>query len=107
MEATDDDTLLGLQDRDDRNRDGVSDRAAIVTDLATGDRRVGRFGWKAQDATLLAFGADAYLNELGITNNLFRTGGAHGISGDVPWHITIVPLHDDAEASLRFEAVTR
>jgi cytochrome c551/c552 len=33
-----------------------------------GRLRVGRFGWKAQVATLLTFSADASLNELGITN---------------------------------------
>ena len=40
-------------------------------DLVTGDERVGRFGWKSQMATLLEFGADAYRNEMGITNDLF------------------------------------
>lgn len=30
--------------------------------------RVGRFGWKAQVATVLTFSADAGLNELGLTN---------------------------------------
>ena len=43
-----------------------------MRDLATGDPRVGRFGWKGQHATLLVFGADAYRNEMGITNDLFR-----------------------------------
>src|SRR4030095_11039540 len=28
------------------------------------------FGWKAQQASLLSFSADAYLNEMGITNRL-------------------------------------
>jgi CxxC motif-containing protein (DUF1111 family) len=32
--------------------------------------RVGRFGWKCQHASLLAFSADAYLNEMGITSPL-------------------------------------
>jgi cytochrome c551/c552 len=32
-----------------------------------GNPRVGRFGWKAQVATILTFSADASLNELGIT----------------------------------------
>jgi CxxC motif-containing protein (DUF1111 family) len=32
--------------------------------------RTGRFGWKAQHASLLSFAADAYLNEMGITNRL-------------------------------------
>jgi CxxC motif-containing protein (DUF1111 family) len=31
---------------------------------------VGRFGWKDQHASLLSFAADAYLNEMGITNTL-------------------------------------
>ncbi len=73
VEAIPDDTLRDLEDPFDRNGDGVSGRAAIVVDLATGDRRVGRFGWKAQHATLLAFSADAYRNEMGITNDLFPT----------------------------------
>lgn len=31
---------------------------------------VGRFGWKDEHATLLGFAGDAYLNEIGITNDL-------------------------------------
>jgi CxxC motif-containing protein (DUF1111 family) len=80
VEAIADETLLALEDPTDRNRDGVSGRAAIVVDVATGDRRVGRFGWKAQHATLLAFGADAYLNEMGISNDLFPHEAGHGVS---------------------------
>jgi CxxC motif-containing protein (DUF1111 family) len=72
VEAIPDESILALADPEDRDGDGISGRAAIVRDLATGDRRVGRFGWKAQHATLLAFGADAYRNEMGITNDLFR-----------------------------------
>jgi len=82
VEAIPDETLLALQDPNDDNRDGVSGRAAIITDIETGDRRVGRFGWKAQHATLMAFGADAYRNEMGITNDLFPTELAFGISAE-------------------------
>ena len=71
VEAILDETLLALADPLDLDRDGVSGRAAVVTDRATGEIRVGRFGWKAQVATLLEFGADAYRNEMGITNDLF------------------------------------
>jgi CxxC motif-containing protein (DUF1111 family) len=35
--------------------------------------RVGRFGWKCQDSSLLAFAAGAYLNEMGITSPLQPT----------------------------------
>ncbi|HTN50383.1 MAG TPA: di-heme oxidoredictase family protein [Burkholderiaceae bacterium] len=37
---------------------------------APGMNRVGRFGWKGQQASLLSFSADAYLNEMGITSRL-------------------------------------
>src|ERR1051326_7853776 len=35
--------------------------------------KLGRFGWKNQQASLLSFAADAYLNEMGITNDLQPT----------------------------------
>ncbi len=56
--------------------DGIRGRAALVTDIATGQTRVGRFGWKSQQATLLAFAGDAYLNEMGVTNRFFPTENA-------------------------------
>lgn len=57
--------------------DGVKGRAHIVPDMANGRAmRVGRFGWKAQHASLLAFAGDAYLNEMGITNRVFPTENA-------------------------------
>jgi CxxC motif-containing protein (DUF1111 family) len=37
--------------------------------------RHGRFGWKAQQASLLSFAGDAYLNEMGITNKFDGFGG--------------------------------
>lgn len=79
VEAIDDDTLVQLAEAQARGTDGISGRAAIVTERGTGERRVGRFGWKAQHATLLAFGADAYRNEMGITNDLFPSELAVGI----------------------------
>ena len=80
VEAIPDDALLALEDPHDLDRDGVSGRAARIVDLASGELRVGRFGWKAQHATLLVFGADAYRNEMGITNDLFPQELALGVS---------------------------
>ena len=82
VEAIPDDTLLRLEDPNDRNGDGISGRAALIVDVETGERRVGRFGWKAQHATLITFGADAYRNEMGITNDLFPQESAFGVSAD-------------------------
>ena len=80
VEAIPDETLRSLEDPADRNGDGVSGRAALVVDVASGERRVGRFGWKAQHATLLTFSADAYRNEMGITNDVFPQEVAFGIT---------------------------
>ncbi len=79
VEAIPDETILALEDPNDRDGDGIRGRAARVKDLATGQQRIGRFGWKSQHATLLAFAADAYRNEMGITNDLFRDELAPGI----------------------------
>jgi CxxC motif-containing protein (DUF1111 family) len=59
---------------------------------APGQFRIGRFGWKNQQASLLSFSSDAYLNEQGITNqfNLQEpvpagTGvGGRALCDDVP-----------------------
>ncbi len=51
--------------------DGISGHVSLVQDVATGHTRIGRFGWKAQQANLLSFAGDAYLNEVGITSRLF------------------------------------
>ena len=59
-----------------RQPDGVAGRAAVVFDVVSGQSRIGRFGWKAQQASLLAFAADAYLNEMGITSRFFPTDNA-------------------------------
>src|SRR5262249_54032528 len=46
----------------DRNHDGISGRPNMI------GGRVGRFGWKAQIATIAEFAADAYVNEMGVTS---------------------------------------
>jgi len=37
---------------------------------APGQSAIGKFGWKDQQPTVLSFVADAYLNEMGVTNRL-------------------------------------
>jgi CxxC motif-containing protein (DUF1111 family) len=46
-------------------------RVHYVRDAASGQMRIGRFGWKSQQATLLTFSGDAYVNEMGITTPMF------------------------------------
>lgn len=79
VEAIADETIAALEDPDDADGDGISGRAGRVIDLASGRERVGRFGWKSQHASLLAFSADAYRNEMGITNELLPNEEALGV----------------------------
>jgi CxxC motif-containing protein (DUF1111 family) len=68
IEAIDDEEILA---EEAAQADTVAGRAARIDDAFRGGERIGRFGWKAQHATLDAFAGDAYLSELGITNEIF------------------------------------
>src|ERR1043166_2210304 len=48
--------------------------------------RFGRFGWKAQQASLLSFAGDAYLNEMGITSKFDGFGGRSSSAADAGTH---------------------
>jgi CxxC motif-containing protein (DUF1111 family) len=61
----------------------VRGRAAIIHDPLSGTTRVGRFGWKAQHSSVEAFCADAYMNEMGVTNALFPNENAPNGKADV------------------------
>lgn len=52
--------------------------------------RIGRFGWKAQHASLVSFSGDAYLNEMGITNPFDGNGGNQENPASTPGGV--VPL---------------
>jgi len=53
---------------------------------ANNQLRHGRFGWKAQQASLLSFAGDAYLNEMGITNPFDGFGGRSSSAADAGTH---------------------
>ena len=95
VEAIPDETLIALEDPDDRNADGISGRAARVVDLGTGRVRIGRFGWKSQHATLRTFSADAYRNEMGITNEIFPHELVPGVHPDQLRRCDPVPDPED------------
>ena len=72
IEAVADETLVSIRKDQCRSTHGkICGQALRVPVLeAEGQTAVGRFGWKNQHASLLSFSADAYLNEMGITNRL-------------------------------------
>lgn len=75
VEAVADETFLEIAERQRRQSNGAIQGQAIYVDVleAPGRKRLGRFGWKNQHASLLSFSSDAYLNEMGFTNPLALT----------------------------------
>jgi CxxC motif-containing protein (DUF1111 family) len=72
VEAIPDETLLKIRREQCRQTHGRICGQAVYVPVpeSEGADRIGRFGWKDQHASLLAFAGDAYLNEMGITNRL-------------------------------------
>jgi CxxC motif-containing protein (DUF1111 family) len=70
-DATPDSVFVALAATQARDAPAQAGRAAMVIDLGTGQKAVGRFGWKAQVPTLFQFSGDAALNEMGITSPQF------------------------------------
>ena len=66
IEAIDSNTLVAIATAQPAGQRGMVIQVPVVE--APGNNRVGRFGWKNQNCSLLSFAADAYLNELGITS---------------------------------------
>ena len=69
VEAISDDDILAVRDSQAASIQGEA-RMGIPLEDPGGTERVGRFGWKAQLATVESFSADAALNEMGLTNAL-------------------------------------
>ena len=76
IEAIPDGQIEAYRAEQARFHSGQAGRVHRVLDVASGATRVGRFGWKSQQATLLSFSGDAYINEMGITSRLFPTENA-------------------------------
>jgi len=72
VEAIEDGTLMAIAEKQPELTDGKVHGEVVQAPIfeAPGQTRVGRFGWKDQHSSLLSFIADAYVNEMGITNRL-------------------------------------
>jgi CxxC motif-containing protein (DUF1111 family) len=60
--------ILLRADPDDRDGDGISGRVNIVPDPERGGPALGRFGWKAQAASIRQQSADALAVDIGISS---------------------------------------
>jgi CxxC motif-containing protein (DUF1111 family) len=72
LEAIPDATIEALADPDDVDGDGISGRINLGWDEQSQTSRLGRFGHKASVPRLLEQTAGAFVNDMGLTNKLFR-----------------------------------
>ncbi len=80
IEAISEQTILEHEDEFDRDGDGISGRANYVWDVVNQRTTLGRFGWKANQPSLLQQTAGAFQEDMGITNFVFPQESAHGQS---------------------------
>lgn len=75
VEAIDDQTLIDIAAEQPKKTNGkiAGETVEVAILEAAGQTRIGRFGWKDQHGSLLSFAADAYLNEVGVSNRLKPT----------------------------------
>src|SRR3989475_9098966 len=96
LDAVPDAEILARADPFDRNGDGISGRPN-----RTADGRLGRFGRKAQAATLREFNRDAFVMEMGITNPGNQT---EQTVGGMPLPAGVDPLPEPEISAEQFNA---
>src|SRR6187549_1944231 len=81
IEGIPDEAILALQNRSEPLALGIRGRAAMAVDSVTGRLRVGRFGWKAQQATLLDASAENLARFIGIPETVSRNEAPDPVTG--------------------------
>lgn len=74
LEAVPEADVLEHADPDDANRDGISGRPNFTADVLIGVRRLGRFGVKATQPSILQQAAAAFRGDIGATSAIYPTG---------------------------------
>lgn len=68
LEAIHPGDILALADVEDGDGDGISGKPSFVRHPQTGELVLGRFGWKASNATIRTQTASAFAGDIGISN---------------------------------------
>jgi CxxC motif-containing protein (DUF1111 family) len=76
--------ILSLADPDDKDGDGISGKAALVRDHLSGELKLGRFGFKAQNASIRDQSSGAFAGDIGIStpDDPFSHGDCTKAQGD-------------------------
>jgi CxxC motif-containing protein (DUF1111 family) len=80
LESVPESEVVAMADPNDSNGDGIKGHPNYVWDVTTKSRQLGRFGWKANTASILTQVAAAYNQDIGITNKIFPVENSFGQS---------------------------
>ena len=70
LDSIPDEVILNLADPDDKDNDGISGRPNMVWDDIENEEMIGRYGWKANTASIEQQDADAAFGDIGLTNRI-------------------------------------
>jgi CxxC motif-containing protein (DUF1111 family) len=119
VEAIPDSEFTRIQNAQPSGMKGVIVTVPVLEtglDGTTPIQRIARFGWKNQHASLISFAADAYLNEMGITNPIFPNENTSNGNSVMPYDTvsdpedppsTAHPFGKDIEAFASFMRSTK
>ena len=107
IEAVADESIARLAESSSKETTGRVHWVAALEDPPDSAKRVGRFGWKCQIATVLSFSAAAARNELGFTNYLLPTEAAPNGNRSLLEKCDGVPDPEDQLDSAGFTYVDR
>lgn len=78
LEAIPESNILSKADENDADEDGVSGKPNYCWDVLAGVKKIGRFGWKAAQPTVMQQSAGAYNQDMGVTNLIFPVESSFG-----------------------------
>lgn len=78
LEAIDEHDILAIADENDKNNDGISGKPNYAYDVLSKKVKLGRFGWKAVQTSIIQQSAGAYNEDMGVTNLIFPDESSYG-----------------------------
>jgi CxxC motif-containing protein (DUF1111 family) len=90
LEAVPESEIVANADPNDANGDGITGKANYVFDVTTKTMKLGRFGWKANTASIITQVVTAFNQDMGLTSSILPVESSFG-------QAQYDNLHDDPE----------
>jgi len=70
LEAIHENDIIKLSDPMDLDKDGISGKVSWIYDKSFSQKKLGRFGWKATNATVIEQSASAFFHDMGLSSKI-------------------------------------